>query len=331
MLKVLLTIFFFGIITITVGQSNLPTIQATKDSVDFRVGDDYFAKSGWVLEPKKNPDIFSIGSKWPYANKRVTFITDLDSISFNVHPGSQFEFIILKENTPCHIRVVALSDPVLLKPGTLISLLLGFSFFILLLYISRKRITATQLLPFGYWVTILFWTMTFISGYVHGDYNHFKNTISELGAIGTKSELFTSCSLLLLALLNILFCIGFFKASKTRKIALIPAILSFAMPVSMIWAAIFTLGNEFHSMIGGVPFLIIIAIILSLLLWNGKNGLSGARTVSLIAFAIMILVLLRFVKPFGREFEGLIQRFFYLGWTIWTVGITYCLSRKKEV
>ncbi|MEO6230870.1 MAG: DUF998 domain-containing protein [Ferruginibacter sp.] len=327
MQKVLLTIFFVGFSLSTMAQQQLPTISANSEKVDIRVGDDYFSKGGWILEPAKNPDIFSIGSKWHYESKRVTFITDIDSISFNVQPGNTYNFIILKENIPCHIQILTFHDPVFLHNKTLISLLAGFSVFVLLLYFNRKKINARLFLQSGYWLTILFWAMTIVSGYNHGNYNHLKNTISELGAIGTKSEFFTSVFLMLLAVLNILFCIGFYKASKAMQLNLLPSILSFAMPVTMIWAGIFTLGNEFHSSTGVLPFLIIIGSILSYFLWKKNYNLQQLRTTSLISFVIMMLILTRFIKPFGIEFEGLVQRFFYLGWTVWTVGISYFLTK----
>src|SRR5262252_5604507 len=100
MQKLLLAIVLLVFLLKTIAQQNLPTIRATSEKVDIRVGDDYFSKGGWILEPKKNPDIFSIGSKWHYENKRVIFITDIDSISFDVNPGNKYDFIILKENIP---------------------------------------------------------------------------------------------------------------------------------------------------------------------------------------------------------------------------------------
>jgi hypothetical protein len=42
----------------------------------------------------------------------------------------------------------------------------------------------------------------------------------------------------------------------------------------------------------------------------------------------MMLLLTRFIKPFGEQFEGLTQRFFYLGWSIWTITITYYFNAK---
>ncbi len=313
-------------------QENLPTIRATSTSVDIRVGDEYFAKGGWILDPTKKPDIFSIGSKWLYETKRVTFTTDLDSISFNVQPDSKYNFIILlNEQTPCHIQIATLSNPIFMQPKIAIPLLIGFTVFLVGLYASRKKLNSEKLLYFGYAAPLLFWCMTFVSGFIHGNYNHFKNVISELGATGTKSEFFTSTALSILAFLCILFSVGFYGVSQKRKLSVMPAILSFSMPVSMIWAGTFTLGNEFHSLAGPLPFLVIFGFLLAYLFWKRDKEFSALSTISLICFSISALILLRFLKPFGYEYEGLIQRFFYLAWAIWTISTAYYLSRKTKV
>lgn len=314
------------------GQENLPTIKASSTSVDIRVDDDYFAKGGWTLDPTKKPDVFSIGSKWLYENKKVTFTTDIDSISFNVHPNGKYNFIILlNDKTPCYIQIATLSNPIFMNKKIAIPLLLGFTMVFILLFRYKNRINTKVFLYFGYAATALFWCMTLLSGFIHGNYNHFKNVISELGAIGTKSEMFTSTTLMLLAVLCIFFSIGFYKASQRFQLSLLPAILSFSMPISMIWAGIFTLGNEFHSLTGPLPFLIIFGFLLVYLLWKKNKEFSQLSIVSLISFSISALILLRFIQPFGYEYEGLIQRFFYLAWTIWTISITYYFSKKLDL
>ena len=198
-------------------------------------------------------------------------------------------------------------------------------------YFNRKKIQTRSLLQLGYLAVIGFWLMTFISGYIHGHYNHFKNTISELGAIGTTSEMFTSSSLVFISLLTTLFSIAFYRASKEKQLSVVPAILSFAMPVTLIWAGIFTLGNEFHTLTGPLPFLIIFCSLLAYLLWKKDRTFLRLRIFSLLSFFIMTLILLRFITPFGNEYEGLVQRFFYFGWTVWTISITYFFSKTKEV
>lgn len=312
-------------------QENLPTILANSTSVDIRVDNDYFAKGGWTLDPTKKPDIFSIGSKWLYETKKVTFTTDIDSVSFNVQPNNKYNFIILlKEKTPCYIQISTHANPIFMDKKIVIPLLLGLIIIVIMLYINKNRVNIEKLLYFGYAAPLLFWCMTFLSGFIHGNYNHFKNVISELGAIETKSEVFTSSSLMILAVLCILFSIGFYRSSKNFSLSVIPAILSFSMPISMIWAGVFTLGNEFHSVAGPLPFFIIFGCLIAYLLWKTNKEFSALSNISLLSFFISTLILLRFIKPFGYEYEGLIQRFFYLSWTVWTISITYYFLRKLK-
>ena len=331
MRNTILTFVLFMIGMSIFGQDRLPVVKATSEKVDIRVGNEYFVKGGWILDPNKKPDIFSIGSKWDYKTKKVTFITNIDSITFNVKPGNRYNFIIVLNNTIlCYTQIKTLSNPVFLKKSILIPLLISTILILLFLYHYRQKISTIRFLYLGYSIAILFWIITIISGFIHGNYNHLKNVISDLGAIETKSEIFTSTSLILLSVLCILFSIGFYRASKTFKISIIPAILSFSMPLSIFWAAIFPLGNEFHSLTGPLPFLIILGSLLSYLLWKKSQEFSELRLLSLISFFVMLLILLRFIRPFGYQYEGLVQRFFYLGWTIWTLFTSYYFIKRLQ-
>jgi hypothetical protein len=82
-------------ILIIIGQSlfaqqKLPVINATSKMVDIRDGDNFY-KASWTISPKLKPDVYTTSNK----NKKVTFITDLDSISFIVNPKDKYNFIIL--------------------------------------------------------------------------------------------------------------------------------------------------------------------------------------------------------------------------------------------
>lgn len=310
-------------------QQNLPTIKANSTAVDIRVDDDYFVKGGWTLDSTKKPDIFSIGSKWLYDSKQVTFITDIDSLSVSIPPNSKYDFIILLYGrTPCYIRIETLANPIFMSFKILVPLLIGIILFLLLLFVFRKKLHTRTLLYFGYVGPLAFWVTTFVSGYIHGNYNHFKDAISELGAIGTKSEIITSSLLMLIAVFTILFSIGFYRASRENNLSTIPALLSFVMPFTIIWAGIFAMGNEFHSLTSPLPVLLIFAFLLGYFLWKKALAFKGLAIVSLLCFFISALILLKLLEPFGYQYEGLIQRFFYLGWTIWTVSIAKTLSKK---
>ena len=332
MQKLITVLIYFGCVTFAKAQGTFPTIKATSTKVDIRVGSDFYAEGGWKLEPQKNPDVFKIGSKWPYDSKKVTFTTDMDSISFDTKPGQKYDFIILlNDNTPCHIQIETSADPLFLNKKITLSILSGFALILMLLYWNRNRLNNKMLLHCGYAVTLLFWIMTIISGKIHGNYNHVRDVISELGAIGTASELFTSLFLMLLTLLGIIFSIGFYRASKVKKLSVIPAILSFVMPLSMLWAGIFTMGNEFHGAIGPLPLLLIIGSFLTYFLWRKNQGLTKLRNIGLISAIIMLLILTRFIASFGNVYPGLVQRFFYISWTMWTVATSYYLIREIEV
>ena len=73
-------------------QQKLPIIRATSRTVDIRDGEVY-QKGIWNLSPENNPDIYlALG---PLHEKKITFYTDIDSISFDIIPGSSYDFIIL--------------------------------------------------------------------------------------------------------------------------------------------------------------------------------------------------------------------------------------------
>jgi hypothetical membrane protein len=315
----------------TFGQDSITRIKASSELVDIRVGNDYFLKQGWKLDLKKNPDVFFIGSKWVYKSKKVTFITNIDSISIITEPGNKYNFIIdLNDTAACHIQIRTLSNPVFLNKSILIPVLSGITIILLLLFLYKRKLNTILLLSFGYVSLMLFWITTIVSGFIHGNYNHLRNVISELGAIESKSEIITSASLILLSVICILFTIGFYKASRTFKISVIPALLSLSMPLSIFWAAVFPLGNEFHGSVGPLPILTLIGALLAFILWSKNHEFFKLRLLSLISCFVMLLLLLRFIKPFAFHYEGLIQRFFYLGWSIWIISVSYYFTRKLK-
>ena len=69
-----------------------------------------------------------------------------------------------------------------------------------------------HLLFCGTLTAFVFWVGTLIAGIIHGNYSHFTNTVSELGAIGTKSQTFMMVAVTLCGLLSLLFMVGMYRA-----------------------------------------------------------------------------------------------------------------------
>ena len=73
-------------------QQELPVIKATSKTVDVKDGDVY-QKGIWNLSPENKPDIYFALEL--VHEKKISFYTDIDSISFNIIPDSNYNFIIL--------------------------------------------------------------------------------------------------------------------------------------------------------------------------------------------------------------------------------------------
>jgi len=91
--KTMLTLLLSVIFTTIYAQTQLPLIHTNTDQIDIRDGD-YFEENAWGLAPDARPDIYTSSSK----GETVTFYTDLDSISYIIHPDSVYDFVILLNN-----------------------------------------------------------------------------------------------------------------------------------------------------------------------------------------------------------------------------------------
>jgi hypothetical protein len=87
------------------GQENLPIIKATSKKVDIRDGKN-LSKQNWTISPELNPDVYETSS----LGQKVTFITDKDSITVKIKKDTEFNFIVLlndsiKANTQIKYKV----------------------------------------------------------------------------------------------------------------------------------------------------------------------------------------------------------------------------------
>lgn len=82
----------------------LPVIKSNVSSVSILDGSE-FKKNGWNLVPEAKPDIYDVGLLEGKPQK-VTFYTDIDSISFTVDLGKSYDFMIDWNGKMCHQRLV---------------------------------------------------------------------------------------------------------------------------------------------------------------------------------------------------------------------------------
>lgn len=305
-------------VKIIVAQQIMPIIQSTKQDILLKFNTDSIV---WRIEPQKNPDIFYVEST--LKRKQAWFITDVDSLYFDIKAGKKYDFIIRYNNQHCYSRIEALENPILLNRYfgfTILCLVLSI---VAIIFYKAISIPSNKLIQFGLVTPLLFWLFTIIAGFIHGNYNHFKNAVSNLGEIGSTSEIIMAFFTLTLAISSMLFSIGFYKASKQNKQNLLPAVLSFAMAISFLWAAIFPAGHQLHGALGPLPILIIIGALLLALFWKNTNQSDNIKLWSVVSVLIMLLFVLRFIPSIQQHYEGAIQRTLYIGWSTWFISLYF--------
>lgn len=304
-------------------QSKLPVMNATTSEIVIKFNDALI--TSWHLEPQKKPDVFQIGST--LKAKKIRFVSDVDSMEFDIRGGQNTDFIILLNGKEaCWTRIDALDDPMFLHKSIAIPVCIVVFLLFLFTFLRWHTLPVRSLLFLGLIIPCLFWSVTIIAGILHKNYDHLKMTISELGAIGTGSEIFSSISLFTISILSIFFSIGFYNASKELHINKVPAILSLSMPVAMGWAAVFSLGHEMHSALGPLPMVMMIGMVVALIFWRGEKY-KTLRMVSGISICIILLFLMRFKPGLLINYEGLLQRLFYLGWSVWFIGLSVYIRK----
>jgi hypothetical membrane protein len=306
-----------------VAQEQLPIVHSNAKNIMVKHEQ---AVVNWHLEPDKKPDIYGIGNN--LKARTISIITDIDSTKFTIAPGNKQDFIIVYKNTDsCFSQITVLANPLFFHQSTYIPAVIIVGVFLIGLGINRKKISVSYLLKFGVLTGVAFWLMLIVGGVLHKNYSHIQMGVSELGTIGTRSEVFMAITTMLLAICSLLFSIGFIKASKQLGISTIPAFMSIAMVISMAWGAIFPSGNEQHGLLGPLPLFILIGSLLAAILWNKHKNYLLIRKLSLLSFFIMLLFIVRFIPTLQQQYEGLIQRTLWLGWSIWYIALSFCLPK----
>jgi hypothetical membrane protein len=186
------------------------------------------------------------------------------------------------------------------------------------------------LLALGSVIPVIFWGTLTVCGYVLGDYNHLTRLVSELGAIGTRTQYMFTAGLLACAVLSVLFVIGLGGECKKRGISMIPALIILSFSLSIGGAAIFPLPLRMHLVMGMPSILLFLSPLAALVLWRGGKLPVGLRIWTIVSLAIMLLGFLAFMPDVLGAYPGLKQRFFHLGWSLWFIGLSRTFLRSEK-
>lgn len=184
------------------------------------------------------------------------------------------------------------------------------------------RVKTQTLLIFGIVSPLLFWFTTLVCGLILEDYSHLSNMVSELGAMGTKTQYVFTAGLLLSSILNVLFGIGLWRMGQALKLEMIPVVLVFCYSF-LAGPAIFAMPHKLHGTIGVGFMLIMVSPVFCLVQWWKQEPILKIRWAAIVSFAIMMLGFLIFFPNTLTDYFGLKQRFLYLGWSLWSIFLSY--------
>jgi hypothetical membrane protein len=187
-----------------------------------------------------------------------------------------------------------------------------------------------RLLALGSIIPVIFWGTLTVCGYVMGDYNHMTRLVSELGAMGTKTQYIFTAGLLACAVLSILFVVGLCQTCKKMEISMIPALIMLSFSFSIAGAAIFPLPLRMHLVMGRPSVLLFLSPLAALVLWRGEKSPAGLRLWAIVSLAVMLLGFLAFMPEVMGAWPGLKQRFFHVGWSLWFIGLSRVFLRTPK-
>jgi hypothetical membrane protein len=168
----------------------------------------------------------------------------------------------------------------------------------------------------GFVIPLIFWGTTIICGLMTENYNHFTNLVSELGAIGTRTQYIFTTGLVLSALLSIFFILGLYRTAKEIGLNTIPIIILLTFSFSILGAGIFPLPNRLHGILGSPSIILPLSPLLTFILWK-TNVILDIKLASAIILIIMSLGFLTLIPSVMDNYFGLKQRIFHISWTFW--------------
>jgi len=194
---------------------------------------------------------------------------------------------------------------------------------------SSLKNSKKVLLYFGIISPLLFWLTTIVCGAILDGYSHMTNLVSELGALGARTQYLFSFGLVASSILNVVFVVSLWKRCRLLEASIVPLIFMFCYSF-LAGPGIVPMPLPLHGIIG-IPFpLIMFTPILALIFWNKQVLNLGLKISALIGLAIMLLGFLIYAPDILPEYFGLKQRFLYLGWTVWSCSVAIRFLQLKN-
>ncbi|THD64971.1 DUF998 domain-containing protein [Phenylobacterium sp.] len=169
-------------------------------------------------------------------------------------------------------------------------------------------------------------------------YDSVRQTVSEIGEVGSPAQVPFSVMLWAVAATAIVFCLGLRRAALDARATPWPAYVAALMAVCSAGIAVFAFPHPLHNLFGLSELVPYQAPLILALTWRGRPALRGGVAFSAVMAAVVWLAILLNLTTLHRHgavwtvihpVYGLVQRGLFASFFVWFGGLGWMLWRRK--
>ncbi len=192
---------------------------------------------------------------------------------------------------------------------------------------------------FGPIAAIILFAGIFSVGLMTPGYSHVRQTVSELGEVGSPGQVAFSVLLCLVAACLIIFADAVARSLKESGHSALPAYLLGAMAISTAGVGIFAFPQPLHNIFGMSETVGYQAPLVAALVCKTDQRAKPIKVFSIIMYVLVLLAiavnLIALIRPAGiwsqiKPFFGIVQRSLFASWFVWCTGYALLLMRMRR-
>ena len=176
-------------------------------------------------------------------------------------------------------------------------------------------------------------------GWMIPGYSHVRQTVSELGEVGSAGRLAFSLLLLLVAACLIVFAVGVGRTLRRAWCSTLPAYFVAAMAISAAGVGMFAFPHPLHNVFGMSELVGYQAPLVAALVRGSVPDARRLATFSIVMYALVVLAIAANMATLDRHgglwphiqpFYGVVQRLLFAAWFFWCAGYAVLLMRMRR-
>ena len=192
---------------------------------------------------------------------------------------------------------------------------------------------------FGPIAALLLFAGIFAVGLVTPDYSHVRQTVSELGEVGSPGQIAFSVLLCLIAACLIIFAGAVAHSLRELGHSTLPAWFLGAMAISTAGVGLFAYPEPLHNIFGMSETVGYQAPLVAALVCKTDPRAKRIKAFSIVMYVAVLLAiainLVALVRPAEiwsqiKPFFGVVQRSLFASWFIWCTGYALLLMRMRR-